>query len=252
MVRLFLSPHTSGCEQLSQSRLLRTLFTLRSLERQEKPDHGFTVFIGRSLWHTDLIEEGMSLHRSVWGATPYGGVRTKEADVRVSCGLRLPYMTDELYQLMLSCWMTDMDERPTVLQIFMNSIYMSFEIYFCCYLAITLITTVLHIFMNRIYMFFETLFPFCLEITLITTVSHIPMVRIYMHFKSAFMSRLEITLTTKILRISMNRVYVCFEIAFLCCLVITLITRILQISMNRVYMFFAMYLNFYSIAACLG
>ena len=110
MVRLFLSPHTSGCEQLSQSRLLRTLFTLRSLERQEKPDHGFTVFIGRSLWHTNLIEEGMSLHRSVWGATPYGGVRTKEADVRVSCGLRLPYMTDELYQLMLSCWMTDRDQ----------------------------------------------------------------------------------------------------------------------------------------------
>ena len=120
---------------------------------QEKPDHVFIVFIGWSLWHTDLIEEGMSLHRSVWGATPYGGVRTKEADVRVSCGLRLPYMTNELYQLMLSCWMTDMDERPTVLQIFMNSIYMSFEIYFCCYLAITLITTVLHIFMNRIYMY---------------------------------------------------------------------------------------------------
>ena len=74
MVRPFLSPHTSGCEQLSQSRQLRTLFTLRSLERQEKPDHGFTVFIGRSLCHMDLNKEGMSLHRSVWGATPYGGV----------------------------------------------------------------------------------------------------------------------------------------------------------------------------------
>jgi len=50
------------------------------------------------------------------GATPYGGVRTKEVGVRVMRGLRLPQtgqISDDFYQLMLSTWMTDSDERPT-------------------------------------------------------------------------------------------------------------------------------------------
>ena len=117
----------------------------------------------------DLIEEGMRLRRSVWalwGATP------TFLDV---------FST-------IFCKYTD---RNSTANIYEQCLYVFWDI-FCCYLAITLITTVLHIFMNRIYMFFETLFPCCLKITLITTVSHIPMDRVYMHFKSAFMSRLSL------------------------------------------------------------
>jgi len=49
------------------------------------------------------------------GATPYPGVRARDVMTRVTRGLRAPHpagASDTLYQLMLSCWMLDPDERP--------------------------------------------------------------------------------------------------------------------------------------------
>ena len=54
------------------------------------------------------------------GGTPYGQVKTAEVGSRVQRGLRLPRtqpMSDDIYQLMLECWQTDLDERPTFQQI---------------------------------------------------------------------------------------------------------------------------------------
>jgi endothelial-specific receptor tyrosine kinase len=53
---------------------------------------------------------------STLGATPYPDVKSKDLPSRVMRGLRLcqtPYLSDELYQLMLQCWQIDLDERPT-------------------------------------------------------------------------------------------------------------------------------------------
>ena len=49
------------------------------------------------------------------GATPYIGVNTHDLITRVARGLRLPHpvsASDQLYQLMLTCWLLDPDERP--------------------------------------------------------------------------------------------------------------------------------------------
>ena len=49
------------------------------------------------------------------GATPYSGVKIRDLMTRVTRGLRLPHpvsVSDQLYQLMLTCWMLDPDERP--------------------------------------------------------------------------------------------------------------------------------------------
>ena len=49
------------------------------------------------------------------GATPYPELRTGEVKARILQGLRLPqteYVSDQLYQLMLTSWMTDPSERP--------------------------------------------------------------------------------------------------------------------------------------------
>ena len=49
------------------------------------------------------------------GGTPYPGVRARDVMTRVTRGLRAPHpagASDTLYQLMLSCWMLDPDERP--------------------------------------------------------------------------------------------------------------------------------------------
>ncbi|XP_076042898.1 tyrosine-protein kinase Wsck [Oratosquilla oratoria] len=50
------------------------------------------------------------------GGTPYSDVRTEDVAGRIVRGLRLAqpqYVGDNLYQLMLFCWQTDLDERPT-------------------------------------------------------------------------------------------------------------------------------------------
>jgi len=50
------------------------------------------------------------------GGTPYSEIKKRDLGIRVMRGLRLPqtpYFSEDLYQLMLSCWMTDPDERPT-------------------------------------------------------------------------------------------------------------------------------------------
>jgi len=50
------------------------------------------------------------------GGTPYPDIRKRDVGIRVMRGLRLPqvpYISEELYQLMLGCWMTDPDERPS-------------------------------------------------------------------------------------------------------------------------------------------
>ena len=54
------------------------------------------------------------------GGTPYGPIRNKDLVPRVERGMRLnqtPYMSDDIYQLMLSCWEVDPDERPNFLEI---------------------------------------------------------------------------------------------------------------------------------------
>lgn len=54
------------------------------------------------------------------GGTPYCEVLTRELPARVMRGLllpQLPYISDDLYQLMLQCWQVDLDERPTFEQI---------------------------------------------------------------------------------------------------------------------------------------
>ena len=62
------------------------------------------------------------------GGTPYCGLRTREVKSRILQGLRLPqtrYTSDILYQLMLTCWMTDPSERPdfsTVLDSFSDMV----------------------------------------------------------------------------------------------------------------------------------
>lgn len=50
------------------------------------------------------------------GGTPYCHLATRDLATRILRGLRLPRapgLSDQLYQLMLACWMTDPDERPT-------------------------------------------------------------------------------------------------------------------------------------------
>jgi len=61
--------------------------------------------LGVLLWETVTL-----------GGTPFSTVATKEVAMRVARGLRLPRvsgLSDQLYQLMLACWMTDPDERPS-------------------------------------------------------------------------------------------------------------------------------------------
>jgi hypothetical protein len=51
------------------------------------------------------------------GGTPYSSVPGREVGPRVLRGLRLhrpQAASEQLFQLMLACWMTDPDERPTV------------------------------------------------------------------------------------------------------------------------------------------
>jgi len=58
-----------------------------------------------------LIWEAVTL-----GATPYPDIKKRDIGIRVMRGLRLPqtaYISEDLYQLMLGCWMTDPDERPS-------------------------------------------------------------------------------------------------------------------------------------------
>ena len=59
-------------------------------------------------------------HSFLWlhsaGATPYVDVRTKELVARVQRGMRLKQPGNiqiSLYQIMVSCWQIDLDERPT-------------------------------------------------------------------------------------------------------------------------------------------
>ena len=50
------------------------------------------------------------------GGTPYCHMATRDLATRILRGLRLPRapgLSDQLYQLMLACWMTDPDERPS-------------------------------------------------------------------------------------------------------------------------------------------
>ena len=50
------------------------------------------------------------------GATPYVEVRSKELTQRVQRGLRLKQPTNigvPFFQIMVSCWQIDLDERPT-------------------------------------------------------------------------------------------------------------------------------------------
>ena len=50
------------------------------------------------------------------GGTPYAEVLTKEVPFRVMRGSRLgqpDYVSEELYQLLITCWQVDLDERPT-------------------------------------------------------------------------------------------------------------------------------------------
>ena len=52
----------------------------------------------------------------VTGATPYVEVRSKELALRVQRGLRLKQPSNiglPFYQIMVSCWQVDLDERPT-------------------------------------------------------------------------------------------------------------------------------------------
>jgi len=52
---------------------------------------------------------------STLGGSPYPGLKTREVKSRILQGLRLPqtrYVSAGLYQLMLTCWMTDPSERP--------------------------------------------------------------------------------------------------------------------------------------------
>ncbi|KAJ8983439.1 hypothetical protein NQ317_013201 [Molorchus minor] len=54
---------------------------------------------------------------SALGGTPYGNVsNNNEMPDKIMKGLRLPqlpYINDDLYQIMLDCWQLDCDERPT-------------------------------------------------------------------------------------------------------------------------------------------
>lgn len=57
------------------------------------------------------------------GATPYCELSNEEVPPRVLRGLRLrkfPYISDELYELMLQCWQIDLDERPTFQQLYLR------------------------------------------------------------------------------------------------------------------------------------
>ena len=57
-----------------------------------------------------LIWEALSL-----GGTPYSSVRSRDVLTRITRGLRLSRpagVSDNLYQLILTCWMLDPDERP--------------------------------------------------------------------------------------------------------------------------------------------
>lgn len=54
------------------------------------------------------------------GGTPYPEIKKRDIGIRVMRGLRLPqtqYISEDLYQLMLGCWMTDPDERPTPVEV---------------------------------------------------------------------------------------------------------------------------------------
>lgn len=55
------------------------------------------------------------------GATPYVDVRCKELAQRVQRGLRLKQPSNigvSLYQIMVSCWQIDLDERPNFQELF--------------------------------------------------------------------------------------------------------------------------------------
>ena len=50
------------------------------------------------------------------GASPYADLKSRDVAGRVARGMRLPQtagVSEELYQVMLNCWMLDPDERPT-------------------------------------------------------------------------------------------------------------------------------------------
>jgi endothelial-specific receptor tyrosine kinase len=55
------------------------------------------------------------------GATPYVDVRAKEFVQRVQRGMRLKQPANigvSLYQIMISCWQIDLDERPNFQELF--------------------------------------------------------------------------------------------------------------------------------------
>ena len=66
-----------------------------------------------------LIEK-FGLFSFALGGTPYPEIKKRDIGIRVMRGLRLPqtqYISEDLYQLMLGCWMTDPDERPTPVEV---------------------------------------------------------------------------------------------------------------------------------------
>jgi len=62
------------------------------------------------------------------GGTPYPDIRRRDVGIRVMRGLRLPqipYISEDLYQVMLGCWMTDPDERPSPAELHQSLLHLS-------------------------------------------------------------------------------------------------------------------------------
>ena len=69
------------------------------------------------VWKCDVWSLGVVFWECLTlGGTPYSEVSNKEVPFSVMRGMRLKqpqYVSEELYQLLLTCWQVDLDERPS-------------------------------------------------------------------------------------------------------------------------------------------
>ena len=69
------------------------------------------------VWKCDVWSLGVVFWECLTlGASPFVDIPTKEVPMRVMRGMRLhqpPYVSEELFELLLECWQIDLDERPS-------------------------------------------------------------------------------------------------------------------------------------------
>ena len=69
------------------------------------------------VWKCDVWSLGVVFWECLTlGASPFVDIPTKELPMRVMRGMRLhqpPYVSEELFELLLECWQIDLDERPS-------------------------------------------------------------------------------------------------------------------------------------------